>query len=196
MIKDQEEAKCFHCGEECQSTGIHYDEKIFCCSGCRMVYEILSRGGAGDYYRLSRHPGIKVTGVDAGKRFDFLDNEEIRAGLLDFSDNGVSRVKFYIPSIHCSSCIWLLENLHRLHPGIIHSSVYFTRKQATFTFRDQEICFDRPGCCIDFMGHPDFIHKQNKDKYRMAGPGFRVQKSFWRIVWAANLLFGFPYRTS
>jgi len=139
MINGREDPKCYHCGESCRDTGIHFDEKIFCCSGCRMVYEILSSSGAGDYYRLSEHPGIKANPVEAGNKFDFLDNQEIQAEILDFSDNGISRVKFIIPSIHCSSCIWLLENLHKLHPGIIHSSVHFTRKQATFTFRESEI---------------------------------------------------------
>jgi Cu+-exporting ATPase len=116
---------------------IEKDAKSFCCQGCLTVYDLLSSSGSNEYYRLSEHPGIKSTG--GAKRFDFLDNAEIRSELLDFSEGGISRVKFYIPNIHCSSCIWLLENLHRLDPGILQSAVQFTKKEATFTFRDNQI---------------------------------------------------------
>ena len=32
--------------------------------------------------------------------------------------------------MHCSSCLWLLENLHRLNPAVIASKVNFERKEA------------------------------------------------------------------
>ena len=33
---------CFHCGEISPSDAIRIDEKIFCCEGYKIVYEILS----------------------------------------------------------------------------------------------------------------------------------------------------------
>ncbi len=59
--------------------------------------------------------------------------------LLEFSDGGISKIRLFIPSIHCSSCIWLLENLNRLQKGILHSLVNFTKKEVTITFKEDEL---------------------------------------------------------
>ena len=41
---------------------------------------------------------------------------------------------FRIPSMHCSSCIWLIERLNALNAGVISSRVNFPRKEATVTW--------------------------------------------------------------
>jgi len=83
--------------------------------------------------------GIKVEQVDIGTKYAYLDNQEIRDKLLDFSDGGISKVTLFIPTIHCASCIWLLENLNTLNSGIISSSVNFPKKIVTVTYKDTEI---------------------------------------------------------
>jgi P-type Cu+ transporter len=135
-LTSQSPGNCYHCGEDCGRNPVIFDEKPFCCQGCRTVYEILKESDACEYYSIEDHPGIKIDTSGLGNRFAYLDHEEIRQELLDFSDGGISKVKFFIPSIHCSSCIWLLENLHRLNKGVIHSSVNFVKKEASITFSE------------------------------------------------------------
>jgi len=130
---------CYHCGEDCGPDPVKFDGKDFCCYGCKMVYEILSESDACEYYSIDNHPGIKIKTNEIGNKFAYLDNEEIKSELLDFSDGGISKVKFFIPAIHCSSCIWLLENLHRLEEGIVYSSVNFIKKEVTVTFMEEVI---------------------------------------------------------
>jgi P-type Cu+ transporter len=130
---------CFHCGEDCGPSPILFDEHNFCCLGCRTVYGILSANDACKYYAYGEHPGIKATQTEIGNRYAFLDNPEIRESLMEFSDGGTGRVKFFIPYIHCSSCIWLLENLGRFNEGVMHSFVNFARKEVTITFREEKI---------------------------------------------------------
>ncbi|MCX6306391.1 MAG: heavy metal translocating P-type ATPase metal-binding domain-containing protein [Bacteroidetes bacterium] len=127
---------CYHCGEDCGKVPITLDEKRFCCNGCKTVFEILSQSNACDYYRYEVHPGLKAVNPEVGSRYAYLDNEEIRRELLEFSEDGVSKVKLFIPAIHCSSCIWLLENLRRLHDGVMQSSVNFVKKEVIITFHD------------------------------------------------------------
>ncbi|MFC7666963.1 hypothetical protein ACFQT0_05670 [Hymenobacter humi] len=40
--------------------------------------------------------------------------------------------------MHCTSCIWLLENLPRLNPGIVEARVQFLRKEITITYLTAE----------------------------------------------------------
>jgi len=133
-------AECVHCGQDCGKHPVIFDDKPFCCNGCSMVYQILHEKKMNRYYEMMPSPGIRLEQENtAGTRYAYFDNPEISEKLLEFSDGGVSRVKLFIPAIHCSSCIWLLENLQTLHPGIMHSHVQFVRKEVSITFRDTEI---------------------------------------------------------
>ena len=49
---------CYHCGETCIDETLHFDDKTFCCNGCKTVFEILSANDLCDYYRLENMPGI------------------------------------------------------------------------------------------------------------------------------------------
>lgn len=138
-MKEKKVTNCYHCGEDCGKKPIIYDDKPFCCTGCSFVYEILKGSDACEYYDLEKNPGIKIEQREFGDKYAYLDNEEIRDQLLIFSDGGISKVKFFIPSIHCSSCIWLLENLNRLNKEIVQSFVNFVKKEVQITFRDEKI---------------------------------------------------------
>lgn len=125
---------CYHCGEACDNSSIRVQEKTFCCQGCRTVYEIINHSGLCTYYDLEAHPGTsQKTKVRPGK-FDFLDNPEIAAKLIHFSDGHQQHVTFYLPLMHCSSCIWLLEHLPKLHAGILSTRVNFLKKEITLVF--------------------------------------------------------------
>src|SRR5690554_683247 len=125
-------ANCFHCGEECIDLRFEYEQKSFCCQGCKMVYEILHANELGYYYDLQSNPGISPKEV-AGK-YDFLNNQAIVEKLLEFNDGNTQIVSFLIPSIHCSSCIWVLENLDKLSPHVKTSQVNFPEKTVRITF--------------------------------------------------------------
>jgi P-type Cu+ transporter len=131
--------KCFHCGDDCGNHPVIYEDKPFCCNGCKSVYEILKDNDACEYYAIEEEPGTKNLNPELGNKFAYLDHEDIKKELLDFSDSGINKITFFIPSIHCSSCIWLLENLNRLNKGVILSSVNFVKKEARITFKESEI---------------------------------------------------------
>ena len=54
--KRMEEQNCYHCGT-IGDTIIHFDEKPFCCNGCKTVYEILNVNALSKYYELEEAPG-------------------------------------------------------------------------------------------------------------------------------------------
>jgi P-type Cu+ transporter len=136
----QEKIACTHCGDDCQDTSIHIEgEKFFCCDGCKTVYEILDQNGMCTYYNLDENPGITLKGRSYGEKYAYLDNADIARRLLDYADEKLCKITFHVPSIHCSSCIWLLENLYRLKPGISYSRVNFMRKEVVLNFDPQVV---------------------------------------------------------
>jgi Cu+-exporting ATPase len=130
---------CIHCGADCGKHPDIWKDKAFCCSGCKQVYQLLQEHNLNSYYNYEKNPGIKIEHPESQSKYAFLDRDDIREKLYEFHENNIARVKFYIPSIHCASCIWLLENLNKLNPGIVHSTVNFVKKELTATFRTSEI---------------------------------------------------------
>lgn len=128
-----EQVTCFHCGEELPSDPITFDGKSFCCLGCRTVYEVLSSNNLGEYYGINQTPGTRQSDV-RDKDLGFLNDPSIKSRFIRYSDDQMSIGQFYIPAMHCSSCIWLLENLYKLHNGIFESTVNFGDKMLTVKF--------------------------------------------------------------
>jgi len=116
-----------------------WDDKPFCCHGCKTVYQILNDKKLDKYYEIQPMSGIKVEKVNVGNKYAYLDLDEIKDKLLGFSDGDISKVTLFIPTIHCASCIWLLENLNTINPAIIASNVNFPQKKATITFNNKQI---------------------------------------------------------
>lgn len=126
---------CYHCGDNCPNEYIHIEEKYFCCEGCKLVYEILNENNLCSYYSFNEKPGIKAVNISKN-RFAFLDNAEIVAQLISFKSDKETHVTFRIPAMHCSSCIWLLENFRKVDEGVIQSHVNFLTKEAKIIFNE------------------------------------------------------------
>ena len=130
---------CIHCGAHCGKTPVIWNNLKFCCNGCMAVYQILDENKLYKYYQLEESPGIKVETTEFGNKYAFLDNTEVKEKLISFSEGSISKVRFFIPVIHCASCIWLLENLSKLNHGIRYSFVNFTKKEVDITFDESVI---------------------------------------------------------
>lgn len=136
ILTDYDTKPCFHCGELCVDDIIHHEEKDFCCSGCKLVYDVLSENDLCAYYDLAEKPGQSQKKVSKKEnRFDYLLDQEIIHKLVDFQNGEETHVTFTIPLIHCASCIWLLENLHHLDANIISGRVDFLRKKVQVKFQ-------------------------------------------------------------
>ncbi len=129
---------CYHCGEECRGERIHFHEKDFCCVGCKSVFEILEQNELCTYYSITRSPGVSQQLPRVGSYYDFLDDASVADKLIHFKDGDIFHVKFRIPGMHCSSCIWLLENLHKINTGIQSSRVTFMEKEVQVVYNSEE----------------------------------------------------------
>ena len=146
---------CFHCGLECPDDKVKIEKKFFCCNGCKMVYQILEENNLCQYYDLEKMAG-NTPQIGA---FAYLDNPFIISELLDFQNDNISKIAFFIPSIHCSSCLYLLENLYRLNPAIERSQVDFLKKQVSITFHQQGISLRQIAELLTSLGYEPLISK-------------------------------------
>ena len=153
-------SQCFHCGNDIvKKDEILFDDKSFCCNGCKTVYEIFSQNDLSCYYDFQAAPG--ATPPDIKGKYDFLANEEIVTKLLDFQESATAIVSLYIPHIHCSSCIWILENLQRLQPGIIASQVNFPNKKVRITYHPEKTNLKEIVELLCAIGYEPYISLEN-----------------------------------
>ncbi len=154
---------CDHCGEDCSSGEIQIGEKYFCCTGCKSVYSILNQHELDGYYCLNEKPGNTVKAVNEHK-FQFLDDETIASGILTFKNEKLTQVNFFLPQIHCSSCLWLLENLHKLHDGILSAQVNFNDKKVNISFHHKLISLRQLAELLASIGYEPHITLQDYEQ--------------------------------
>ena len=151
---------CFHCGKEYTTREeIQFDAKSFCCVGCKTVYEIFSQNDLTCYYDFQSAPG--ATPLEIKGKYDFLDDEKIQSKLLEFQENATHIVSLYIPHIHCSSCIWILENLQKLQKGISTSQVNFTQKKVRITYNAETTSLKEIVYLLSSIGYEPYISLEN-----------------------------------
>ena len=146
---------CFHCGLDSESAAITYDNKSFCCNGCKTVYEIFSVNDLTCYYDMQQAPGATPKEIEG--KYNFLDNTKIAEKLLEFNDGNTQIVTLYIPHIHCSSCIWILENLNKLNSAISSSIVNFGKKTVRVTYNVESITLKNLVILLSSIGYEPFI---------------------------------------
>ncbi|MFD1605942.1 heavy metal translocating P-type ATPase [Flavobacterium artemisiae] len=151
---------CFHCGLTIEKNEeIDFDEKKFCCAGCKTVYEIFSSNNLTSYYDFEKSPGATPQNI-AGK-YDFLDNDSILSKIVEFHEGNTAIVSLNIPHIHCSSCIWILENLNRLQAGISISQVNFHEKKVRITFNSDVVSLKEIVYLLSSIGYEPYISLEN-----------------------------------
>lgn len=176
---------CYHCGDICKDKSIVINEKYFCCSGCKTVYEILNQNELCTYYNFENNPGISPKNIES-KKFEYLDDQLTINKLLDFSDDKISKITFFIPQMHCSSCIWLLENLFKLNPAIINSTVNFVRKELTIKFLHEKVSLKEVVILISSIGYEPQINLDTAEKKISV----KSNKNLYYKIGVAGFCFG------
>jgi Cu+-exporting ATPase len=184
---------CYHCGEKCPNDEIRIGDKLFCCNGRKTVYELLEANDLCNYYNIDNNPGVNQKG-DIKKNFDFLDDAELKEKLIDFTDGKITTVTFSIPQTHCSSCIWILENLYKMDEGIIHSEADFLKKTVSIKYNEEKTSLKKVVLLLDSIGYEPDLNLAEKELEKSE----ILNKKLWYKIGVAGfaagniMMFSFP----
>lgn len=182
---------CYHCGADCDKKPIEFNNKYFCCNGCKTVYEILNSNELTCYYDLETTPGTIPSDIKG--KYNYLENDEIIEKLLEFNDTETSVVEFYIPNIHCSSCIWVLENLSKLNKGVTISMVNFPKKLLRITLKNKRTNLKELVELITSIGYEPYISLEDADsKTNKVDKTLIYQVSIAAFAFGNIMLLSFP----
>lgn len=183
---------CHHCGDSCPNEEIRSEDgHYFCCRGCRSVYEILDGAGMTQYYSGEAGPGMKMSDVPEGT-YSYLDEPVIQQSLLLFQEEDRAKVRWHLPAIHCSSCIWLLEHLHRLKEGVIAVSVDFSKRTALLTFDPTRISLRELAETLHGIGYPPRISLADEEEDSTSDRSLILKIGIIGFLFGNIMLLSFP----
>jgi Cu+-exporting ATPase len=178
MTKDS----CYHCGDSIIGKSISYDQHDFCCNGCKSVYQLLNDNQLGSFYTLEAKGGSKPSESNQHK-YAFLEVESIRNKFIAFEDENSAKIVLFLPQIHCSSCIYLLENLAKLLPAVYSCQVNFAKREASITFDPAQLSLAELALFLDKIGYaPNFGNRNQTEK--------KLDKLFMYKLGIAGFAFG------
>ncbi len=183
---------CYHCGDSCPTQNIELDNKYFCCNGCKIVYSLLTDNGLENYYLLNDDPGISLR-KKKRQHYAFLDDPETIERLISYADENRQIIQFYVPQIHCSSCLFLLENLHKIDDRILYARVNFLTKNVKITI-GPEISIRELVEVMDKIGYAPQILLQDLDDQRQQplNRSLLYKLGLAGFVFGNIMLFSFP----
>ncbi|MBS1976781.1 MAG: heavy metal translocating P-type ATPase metal-binding domain-containing protein [Bacteroidetes bacterium] len=190
----KEALTCYHCGQACEDDQLKVGDKTFCCYGCQVVYEILNSNDLCQYYSLQDHPGTTVKQVEE-IAYAYVDDAVVRQKLVEFDSPEFTRTKFFVPAVHCASCIWLLENLHKLRHGVVRSEVNFARKSVTIDFHPQKVKLSQLAALLASLGYPPQISLDNPSQAAerpRVDRGLLIKLAIAGFCFGNIMLFSFP----
>jgi Cu+-exporting ATPase len=148
------------------------------------VFELLGESGLDRYYEMG--DGVRARIGNASEAYGYLDAPAVRARFVDFEEGNRTRVTFHLPEIHCVACVWLLENLFRLRPGIGQCTVHFPRKQVVIHFDPGQIRLSEVAGLLASVGYPPELRLADLDR----PPANPVMRRLWLQTGVAGFAFG------
>ncbi len=133
-------------------------EHQFCCNGCRTAYSVIHSCGLEAYYRLRDSTDTeRLPARSIGAAFAEFD-DDVFASLyvtpVNVSDGTTClETRLYLPAVHCAACVWLVEKLPALLPGVIASRLDFRRAVVTVTWDPARVRLSAIARTLDSLGY-------------------------------------------
>jgi Cu2+-exporting ATPase len=154
---------CAHCGLPVPAGLVAGDPgdagPSFCCAGCRGVFESLRACGLDRYYELLAAERERGADRDArpaaitGRGFEHLDRPEFLAAHARIASDGRLAIEVRLDGLHCAACVWLLEALPRIEPGLLEIRIDLSRSTARVEWDPARLGLSRVARRLDRLGY-------------------------------------------
>lgn len=150
---------CTHCGLPVPAGLVEADApQQFCCAGCRTVWGVLRAGGLEGYYRVREAVAAPPERArPTGARYDELDDPAFTAAsvrAIDVGGGGCVETDLLLEGVHCAACVWLVERLGRVVPGVIEARVNIRTRVARVRYDPARASLSRIARALDSLGYP------------------------------------------
>jgi len=145
---------CAHCSTHVPAglvSGSESDPQ-FCCAGCRTAFAILGEHGLDGYYALPERRDAPVRSSD--RSYEEFDHEAFHELYVHTTPEGLSRTELYLEGVHCASCVWLVERVPMLLPGVVRAELNVRRSLARVEWDEKAVPLSTIARGLDRLGYP------------------------------------------
>ncbi|MEM1031546.1 MAG: heavy metal translocating P-type ATPase [Myxococcota bacterium] len=131
------------------------DGHAFCCDGCATVYAILHDHGLTAYYDLKAQDadGERVAAATTDHGYREYDDPTFAERFVVGDPEG-ARIDLYLEGVHCVACLWLIERLPELVPGVREARLDITRSVVRVRWSPAEVELSTVARWLDRLGYP------------------------------------------
>ena len=159
---------CAHCGLPVPAALLRPDgQHAFCCGGCATAYAIIHEGGLDRYYDLPERRSAAV--APSGKSFEEFDHPAFHALYVRVRPDGTAETELYLDGVHCASCVWLVERVPLLVPGVLRAELEVGRALAHIAWNPATTSLSSIARFLDTLGYrPHPFRAQRVEERRRA----------------------------
>lgn len=146
------ETACTHCGLPVPPGLIDYDaEHQFCCAGCRTVFAILHEHGLQRYYGFAERRDVAVQSTE--QQYEAFDHTAFAERYVQHTAVGFARTELYLEGLHCASCVWLVERVPLVVPGVLRAELDVRRALAVVEWDPNQVALSTIARTLDTLGY-------------------------------------------
>lgn len=147
------ETACSHCGLPVPDGFLEDGAATqFCCAGCRTAFAILRDNGLDQYYGFAERRTSPVRAT--GRTYEEFDHEAFQSLYVTQTAEGLSRVELFLEGVHCASCVWLVERVPLLLPGVARAELNVGRSLAAIEWDAGTVRLSQVARALESLGYP------------------------------------------
>ena len=146
---------CDHCSLPVPAGLVDTEAELqFCCSGCRLAYQIIHDHGLGGFYGLRERLDQEAQPAkSSGRAFADFDDPAFFTRYVTGLPDGLATVELYLEGIHCAACVWLVERIPTALPGVVEIRLDFGRALAIVTWDPAMASLSQIARFLDGIGY-------------------------------------------
>jgi len=148
---------CAHCTLPVPSGLIEAGaQEQFCCGGCRTAFRIIHDHGLDTYHDTTGgRDGPVAAGLSPGRSFEEFDHATFHELYVRRTPDGLAQVDLYLEGVHCGACVWLVERVPLVVPGVARAELNVRRALARVVWDDAAVSLSHIARTLDSLGyHP------------------------------------------
>ena len=126
----------------------------FCCNGCKLVYATIHSQGLDRFYEIKKGLQRNEPGKTTDRHYGPFDDASFLEQYVTRSAEGIAHIDLYLEGVHCAACVWLIEKLPKVLPGVIESRLDMRRQVARIAWLEREVPLSRIARTLDSLGYP------------------------------------------
>ncbi|TWT40772.1 Copper-exporting P-type ATPase A [Botrimarina hoheduenensis] len=146
---------CDHCGLPVPIALFEADAAHqFCCGGCAVAYEVIHGAGLDEYYAVrQRVVSSAQPSQGIGSTYLAYDSSVFLDRHTHTTEGGLRAAEFRLGGVHCAACVWLVEKLPKIVPGVVESRLSLGSARARVVWDPERVSLSCVARQLDRLGY-------------------------------------------